>query len=184
MSQSDPVAYNRLALPEDIALIAPNLREADVQELAASCPAMSPAADLGMGFMKSVCCSTMVRTKDADHEPVGMWGIAPGSHDKSGVIWMLGTDRLVNDFAVVRTFLRECLNNLQVIFDEGLFTSLYNIVDGRNEVHMRYLQWIGFDINPNPISLQGVDFYQFSMTKEEFYVRTSSRRSRSSVRRP
>jgi hypothetical protein len=84
---------------------------------------------------------------------VGMYGIVPSQWDRTGVIWLLGSDELVQK-PLSRQFLRECRTHLRVL--ERPFTLLWNRMDERNTIHKRWLEWLGFEFY-NRIPEYGVE---------------------------
>ena len=91
---------------------------------------------------------------------IGMWGVVPQS-DRVGRIWMLGTDAMFDDAIDRRTFLREAVKYVEELHQR--YTVLFNEIDARNKVHMRWLRWMGFTFvryRPN-YGAEGRPFYEF-----------------------
>jgi hypothetical protein len=98
--------YVRPATTDDAFLLAPNLRDADVQEIKAA-SGLPPLAAL----QRDIQLSERVYVMEDERGPFGIFGVLdarPGFPDdppcETGVIWMLGTDRVVEHR---KTFLRE-----------------------------------------------------------------------------
>ncbi len=132
-----PVAYTRPSMPADIPIVASNMRDADVQELQASSEG-KPKEALLRGLLTGKPCMTICK---ADGTPVAMWGVAP-QMDDVGVAWLLGTKELVEDRATRMRFLREV--KAQVTKVMRTYRVLWNCVDARNTVHIRWIRWMGF----------------------------------------
>lgn len=158
----DPIGYQRKSVHADVDHIAHNMRKADLAELKAQYPTAGPREVLLLGLNQSVPSRTMVRTyKKQEPTPVGMWGVVPG--DGFGLVWMLGTDELVEGVCA-RKFVRECRKELPHLLDE--YPLLTNVVDARNEVHLRFIEWMHFDIGKEAHTINGLPFYRFWLTKE------------------
>ncbi len=112
------------------------MRAADVAELQAA--GENPKEALLLGLLTGKPCMTICK---ADGTPVGMWGVTPDV-DGIGLPWLLGTDDLVNDRRTRMRFLREV--KAQVAKVLRTYRVLWNCVDARNTVHVRWIRWMGF----------------------------------------
>ena len=117
--------------------ISRNLREADRNELSALTrkPYVQLLRD---GIKQSDPCYTVFIRKTS--KPCAVFGTRDSGYTNSGVVWLLGTDDL---FSIGFTFLRksnEWVNELHTHY-----RLLYNVIDARNKVHIRWLKWLGFD---------------------------------------
>lgn len=130
-------AYTRKSHLKDIQPVANAMRQEDVAELAAG-SGNSPAESLLYCFFHSVPCMTMVSAND---RPMGMWGVVP-EEDGLGRIWMLGTDEMVDHGPSRIRFLRESPKFLAAA--QAKYPVLYNYVDARNTIHVKWLRWMGF----------------------------------------
>ena len=131
------VAYQRLTCLEDIKIIAETMRKEDIAEVQAQ-SGLAPLASLFYSFFKSSPCMTMISRHG---HRMGMWGVVPES-ETSGRIWMLGCQSMLDDERDKRTFLRQSKIELHKILQK--YPVLFNVVDARNKVHVRWLQWMGF----------------------------------------
>lgn len=158
------IGYNRKSIPSDVQAVAPFMRQADKDEVAARDPNMTPEQALQLGYDLSAPCNTMVLTKG--ERPVGMWGVVPVNENaRVGVLWMLGTDDLVSDPKAARRLLVECKKLLPVIL--SVYPVLTNVIDSRNLIHLKFIEWLGFEIyDTNPVDQNGVKFYPFRLTEE------------------
>jgi hypothetical protein len=152
---------NRYIVPahrDHIFWIASNMAEADRREVEAL--AMGPYRGLEDSLNRSVKAWTgMV----ADNRPVCMFGVTP--MDILGGIgspWLLGTDEVKTH---AKTFMR--LNREYVPKMLELFPHLVNWVDARHAVAIRWLKWLGFQFDPEPVpyGVRKMPFYRFHMEK-------------------
>jgi hypothetical protein len=70
-----------------------------------------------------------------------MFGVVP-QRDGTGVVWMLGSDEIAKP-PLSRQFIRECRAFVRVL--ECGYTELHNVIDERNSLHRRWLEWLGFE---------------------------------------
>ncbi len=131
------VGYTRKSVAKDIAVVAANMRAADAAEINAG-SGETPATALLYCFMSSSPAMTICK---ADGTPVAMWGVVRDNNEV-GRVWLLGTDDLVQDKAMRLRFLREAKLFLNDLF--RTYKVLWNCVDARNKVHIRWIQWMGF----------------------------------------
>lgn len=124
----------RPATLEDAQFLSTRLREEDLAELKA-CSGRTPIEALRAGVQDGrawVGCY--------NGEPYGIFGVAPFPGDPTiGNPWMVATADLPKH---QRYFIRTCREWVAKLH-EG-YTLLFNYVDARNEVHIRWLQWCGF----------------------------------------
>jgi len=131
------VGYTRKTVASDIPAVAQNMREEDVAEVLAA-EGLPPNQALLFCFMAGKPCMTICK---ADGTPIAMWGVTPDAGEV-GRVWMLGTDELVANRQIRLRFLREVRAYLQELFKT--YSVLWNCVDARNTVHVRWIQWMGF----------------------------------------
>ena len=120
----------RPSTPQDVYSLQTRLRPADVVELAAQ--GQDPSAALVQGLWRS---KPECMTAEFDGLPVAMYGIYP----RFGAVWLLGSEELVHG----SWFLRHCRSELDRLSQE--YDLLYNQVHEKNEVHIRWLRWMGFE---------------------------------------
>lgn len=120
----------------DADALAPILRHADLQELQATSP-LPPLDVLRMSAEESVPSCTILGHSG---KVAGLFGAVPAAF-QSGVIWLLGSDELTQG-PTLRAFLKHCHTYLDTIHQ--LYPLLYNCIDERNTVHIRWLQRMGF----------------------------------------
>lgn len=131
--------FVRYAEPADCEAIAKNMRPEDVAEVWAS-NRHSPLEALTVGYLQSNPPMTIIKNPDI---PVGMFGSVPMSFGQpsSAGIWMLGTNEI---WDVRFQFLRESRHWLEEVSKE--YDLVYNVIDKRNELHIRWLKWLGFHL--------------------------------------
>jgi hypothetical protein len=150
------IGYTRKARLSDIRVVADNMRAEDVAEVKAHSGALPDQALLASYLHSQPCMSIVSRHGNV----IGMWGVVPQG-DKVGRIWMLGTQAMFDDEKDRRTFLRQSKEMIRELHHQ--FTLLFNEVDARNKVHVRWLRWMGFTFvryRPN-YGVEGRPFYEF-----------------------
>lgn len=123
-----------------VAYIAENLREADREELRASLgPEWGVEEALRTSWLSSRQAWLIV---DETQLPVAITGVAPHFIEGLGVAWMMGTEGITK---AGRDFSRKTRWMVEQLHKAG-FKVLFNYVDARNELAMRWLEWAGFKI--------------------------------------
>jgi hypothetical protein len=84
-----------------------------------------------------------------------MYGVSPVG-DGSGRVWMLGSNGLLK---ISRAFLRGSKGEVEAM--HKLYPHMCNIIDSRNEVHIRWIRWLGFKIL-GEVMVGNVKFYEFT----------------------
>lgn len=128
----------RTARTDDAAALAPRLRAADLREIEGA-TGESPGSVLDAGLSESDPCFAIVDERDA---PVALFGVVPDAAAPDvGLIWLLAADELERHGL---SFVRECgewVAELQL-----RYRVLWNWVDARNRIHVRWLIWCGFEL--------------------------------------
>ena len=150
------VSYQRPSTLQDVAVVADNMRQEDIDE----CKAQSgdcPKGSMLYCYFKSDPCMTMI---SRNGYVMGMWGVVPET-ETAGRIWMLGCNRMVDDKKDREWFLEEGKRSLARI--QKRYPVLVNVVDARNKVHVRWIRWMGFTfIRKHPQwGPEGRLFYEF-----------------------
>ncbi|RUT88015.1 MULTISPECIES: hypothetical protein [unclassified Mesorhizobium] len=78
--------------------------------------------------------------RDHDGSLVGIAGVVPDLRG-NGVVWMSGTTLVESRKMAFLRGSRDVLAEFHRRFD-----TLYNICDARNEVHVKWLRWLGFTL--------------------------------------
>lgn len=91
-----------------------------------------------------------------------MFGTYPTDVPDTGLVWLLGTERLVDKQT---EFLRRCRHVLDILHRR--YPLLVNYADARNEVHLRWLRWCGFKVlRTVPVAgAAGIPFHEIARYK-------------------
>lgn len=140
---------------ELIEAMEPHVRQADIEELRAA-GGNTPGEAMREGLRMSMEAWIGL----VDGEPICCFGVnAVSLLGRSGVPWMIGTDRIDRHAA---GFLRRCRPVVQGWSES--FDLLWNYVDARNTRAIRWLRWLGFEILPaQAYGLLGLPFHRFEM---------------------
>jgi hypothetical protein len=144
----------------DAADVAPRLRIADLQEVSASL-GESPISVLEEGIAESDPCYAVT---DKAGSVLALFGVVPQVGDEGvGRIWLLGSQELVAErfyFARNSRLWVDCL--------QDRYSVLWNWVDARNEVHIRWLKWCGFTLTgvDETYGVEGRPFYEFKRIRD------------------
>lgn len=137
-SAGQTMVRNKLIRPcelADLSHLAANIRPEDEAEVMAAVGMTIPAA-LSMGF----AYSPWVGVSPFTSNPVTIFGVVPSSdHPGAGLVWMLATTELKD---VQMTFLRRNREFMPVLHKD--YPLLYNYVDARNKLHIKWLKWLDF----------------------------------------
>ena len=144
--------YLRIATEQDCLFLSENLREDDYKEIKAvtgSPPLLSLLHGLKKSQVPLVICNE-------HNKVVAMLGVVPNG--LIGSIWMVGTPELKK---ISVSFLRNCQGVFKVL--KNNFLILHNYVDARNELHIRWLKWMGFSFikKHKSYGLEQISFYEF-----------------------
>lgn len=131
----------RPATSRDAFWVIRKLRKADKREVETSS---------GLSAVEGVLASCRLSqelytgTLEGDPNPCLVFGCRPDPEDPTvGVIWLLGTDRmLAGRLAVVRAARKQIKEWLQK------YQALHNVADCRNTLHLRWLKLMGFSFGP------------------------------------
>lgn len=130
--------YNNHLTPttvDDIAYIAPRLRKADREECQAA-TGREPHGVLLDGLNMGDITLTL---RDKNGLRVGVCGVVPSHIPDAGAIWLCATDDIYQNQITFLRQSREALKELQ-----RDYLALFNCVDSRNTIHMKWLKWMGF----------------------------------------
>jgi len=114
------------------------LRDADLRELCAA-TGEAPLAALQRGVASSEPCFAVVNERDV---PLAIFGVVPdleSGKGQAGIVWMLGSADLCRHSTTFLRHSREWVDQLHESYD-----LLWNCVDARNTIHIRWLKWCGF----------------------------------------
>lgn len=125
--------------PEDPSLLAPNLRIEDIRECMRASD-MGPEEALDKGLQYSHRCKTIWLYD----KPIAMFGVVPGGDQGGmvmGYVWMLAARDLERYAKTLMRFAPLWVEDLSEGYD-----IVGNYVDEDNEVHVRWLERMGFKI--------------------------------------
>ena len=150
--QDTPNAYVRPAIEQDVEWLASRLRQADIDEIDAYA-GITPLEALSEGYKRSTKCFTGI----CEDDPFILFGAVPVT-EGAGAVWLLGSDG-INKARM--PFLRQSKEWLEVLHED--FPLLFNYVDARNTVHIRWLRWLDFKfINlHHQFGVGQLPFYEF-----------------------
>jgi len=142
--------YHRQSKLHDICELAPNLRYEDKREVNTLGKTSEQA--LLSGYLFGKVCRSII---DNHGHVVGMYGVCPVD-EKTGIVWMLGSKGV---YKIKRAFLRESRTEVEGM--NNIFPHLWNIIDSRNELHIKWIRWCGFKIIGERM-VNNVKFYEFT----------------------
>lgn len=125
----------RKATLEDIRDLAPRLRELDIQEIYAG-TGLAPLECLELSLSLPSVGVWVGVYKD---KPEIIFGLSKVNDDE-GCPWMVCTDELKNS---PTEFIKKCRSWVQGFSRQ--FPLIRNYVYAKNELHIRWLKWCGFD---------------------------------------
>ena len=147
LQQVQEFNHFRLATLKDIKYLAPRLRYEDKREILSSA-GMLPYYAIYYSYLKSNVVFTIVNKQK---EPVGIFGVTV-----NGAIWLLATDKLKD---IQFSFLKE--GKKVIDFLNSKYKILWNYVDSRNSLHIKWLKWCGFKfINKKKYGVLNEPFYE------------------------
>lgn len=148
----------RPSTPEDCLSLAPRLRKEDVAEIKAV-NGNDPLPELQQALRVSDECWTIEHRDEQSSEGlvIGMFGVAPLEGAPGvGAIWLLASD----DLPKIRwSFLKRTRPWIEHFLSK--YPILTNWVDSRNEVHIKWLKWAGFQFTSVTEQFSGEPFHQF-----------------------
>ena len=115
--------------------LAPNLRQADQDEMLAATGEVGPRS-LEKGIRDCDECWCL----EVEGEPIGLYGYRD-SGDGSAFIWLMGSD-IIND--VSWQFLRASKHTINRL--SSSYESLWSLSDERNTKHQEWYEWLGFKV--------------------------------------
>jgi len=147
----------RLADPMDAAYLGPRLRPWDMVECFAGAN-LDPVTMLMRPFSDGF--GPLTWTLEDSGEPIAMGGLYPFPHDPGAAIWLLGTEGLDRGGLALLA-----LSRPWVAWALESYSPLCNMVPARAEGTIRWLRWVGFDIDPAIVHFRGVRFLHFRMDR-------------------
>ena len=118
--------------------MAPNLKQSDKDELLAH-GYSDPLIPLLMGLHGEIAECVV----DELGCPVIVWGIGNSHIEGVGYVWLMVSNEIDKHKS---EFMRRCRGLISTA--HAKYHTLTNFVDARNELHMRWLRWMGFTFFP------------------------------------
>ena len=154
------MGYVRESIPQDVYRLENHLRQADQDELYAA-TGLDPKFILRKSYGLSSDTFSIVCNCKKKEKIIGIFGVV--EHEKNGIVWMVASDLLVNK-KHTKQFIRQTKVWVDRLNDK--FPLLFNVVDKRNKVHMRWLKWSGFTfIKEKPWGKFDLPFIEFVRIK-------------------
>ena len=126
----------RGATLDDCYDLAPKLRKEDLKEIKANAN-IQPKDALIKGFQLSEVPVAIFNDKE---EIVCMLGCCPTDIRSTAIVWLLASDDLKKD--IPYRFLKHSRGVTEIF--QKRYPVLYNFVDARNTLHIKWLKWCGF----------------------------------------
>ncbi len=131
--------------------VVPHLRRADVEEIIASC-GLSPR--LAVAF--SMATADPGWAVELEGRTLAVFGASPAGGGV-GRPWLVGTDELEDYPVAFFRVSREIVEDMSAKYD-----LLENWTDARNTLSLRWLEWVGFTLEPpEAFGPQGRLFHRF-----------------------
>jgi hypothetical protein len=135
--------------------IAEHLRDGDRVEVEAS-SGSDPRSAVALSILMS---SRAYAVLDRNDVPVCLYGVSPHPLPGVGVVWLLGTDGLYDEALPIARVSKAHVAELQ-----QQYPLLWNYVDERNTLSIRWLRWMGFKAHGVKQTASGHPFRIFART--------------------
>lgn len=154
----------RKATEADALSLAARLRQADIDECLAGDPSRTPTEILLDGVRHSEPSMTIYRV--SDNLPIAIYGVVCSEPlTRVGTVWMLAA-REITQSPLSGEFLRKCREVVALLNET--YPILTNVIDARNIVHIRWIEWCGFEVVRGGIYPDGLhEFYLFKRTPKK-----------------
>lgn len=147
------LTYRTTVIP-DCHYVGSRLRAADLAEVRSR--GSDPVEAVIKGYVYGDRCVTIL----AGGEPICVYGaVSTGQSPKSASVWMLGTDGV---YANRRDFIKDSRERVHDLIRD--YELVWNYVDSRNHLHVRWLRWLGFTFirSTTELSVDGTPYYEFA----------------------
>jgi len=128
-----------------------NIRDADKEEVIAKTGKQDFKKVIVQGWLMADTCKTVL----VDNKVAFVYGIVESDHKDIGSPFMLATP-LVSKIKI--PLIRNCRQRVYEM--EQKYKMLFNYIDSRNDLHLRFIKWCGFEIINEKI-FNNVKFYGF-----------------------
>jgi hypothetical protein len=140
----------RPSILQDITKLNPNFRKEDKDEVKAL--GIRPRTALMQGYLNGPCFTGLY-----EDSILCMYGVVPVGED--GRIWMLSSDLVLRHKMAICRISRREVNRFKLNY-----RVLFNVVDERNELTMKWLKWLGFSFGATHlIGKNKQSFKEFSL---------------------
>ncbi len=127
--------YIKVASIQDAINLSNDLRKEDIEEIKAYAN-IKPKEALILGVQQSKIPLAIFNQKG---QIVSMLGVR-NINNHLGQVWLLASPKIEENFSI--TFLRHCKSVADVLVKDHKV--LFNYVDVRNELHIKWLKWLNF----------------------------------------
>jgi len=128
------------ATQDDVYYIADHMRQADIMELRLS-QGHEPSEVVRNHYSDSL----WIKCALVDGVPTVLYGVAPSKRPDCGIPWLLATDDILK---IKKEFIDGSKAEVDLMM--GNFRALFNQVHRDNHVSIRWLQRLGFHVDPTP----------------------------------
>jgi hypothetical protein len=135
----------------DINSLIENIREEDRREIISKTGSEDIKKTLVNGWLISDYCNSFFK----DDVLIGIYGVVAAEKKEIGSPFMLLTKEIKS---TPIGFLKHCREKVSDM--EKRYSILFNYIDSRNDLHLRWLKWLGFEIINEKI-FNKVPFYGF-----------------------
>ncbi len=145
----------RASTPADLIELAQNMRQADIDE-AWALDHSTPAEAISHAVLLTDFPKTIL---GGDGEVLAMWGVASETRSSLvGVPWLLSSDFVEKKHS--RELAKFSKTNAEKL--KSQYAALYNFVDARHTLALRWVEWMGFPIYPVvPFGVDDLPFHAF-----------------------
>jgi hypothetical protein len=135
--------------------VAAHLRQCDLDEVAAM-TGLEPEDAMRSSLALSTHAFAVVSHQGG--APIAIFGAAPHPLPGVGIVWMLGTDDIRKEAYSIAKATRRYFDELN-----AAYWMLWNFIDARNTVSLRWLRWGGFKLLGDH-DFNGHRFHTFART--------------------
>ena len=130
------------------------LREADRQELLASTGSDDPESLVHAANTSDIVCYVYLY----DNRIIALSGASHTHIPSYATVWAMGTDAVIEHWKEIEPLFTKHVN---AVLDEPEIEVIGNIIDLRNEAHIRWIKKLGFTMTGVRIKLGGYKFESF-----------------------
>jgi len=142
--------FIRAPLPSDYAILGETMQEADKREARITPSYQDSNDDYGYVLRASDLQSMYCKVIDLGGQPIGMYGVAAYGNNwaqsEIGSPWFCSSKELAK---IGQTFLRHAPQEVENM--HKYFRCLFNYIAKENLGHVKWLEWLGFQVSKNPV---------------------------------